>query len=131
MKWLIGILVLLAACTTTPTGMVVGACMNDPYFRVATIDNKAQACYDDKEIVIVVENGPEQDIHELYIVVKGDAGAFSATEEANLAKGFATTLRIPYDWDDIATPSTVAIMPLVEGAECADNMITAVLRRCD
>ncbi|MFH1133538.1 MAG: hypothetical protein V1735_03545 [Nanoarchaeota archaeon] len=125
---LILLLLLLAGCG--PTGLVIGeSCRADEFFQIVTIDGKAQACYADNEVKVVLENGPEQDIGMVYVVVQGDGGSLDSNQLVNLDKGFATTVRMPYD-ASLATPRNIAVVPIINGRECAENTRTAPLRPC-
>ncbi|MBU0980914.1 MAG: hypothetical protein KJ709_08995 [Nanoarchaeota archaeon] len=130
MRWILLSLLLLAGCS--PTARIIGfGCEDDPYFQITKVDGKLQACYDDRLVRVTMENGAEQDVEQLLIVIQGDAGSVEAVKDVKLNRGFAVSARVAYEVGEIALPRDVAVTPIVNGRECRINMRTAPLRHCE
>ncbi|MFH1409533.1 MAG: hypothetical protein ABIH34_06490 [Nanoarchaeota archaeon] len=132
MRWIMfASLLFLAACLESPTGMVSEeGCARDEFFTVVDIGGVWQSCFSEEDIMLTVENGPKQDVDALQIEIQGSAGKTTVRDPTPFKKGFAATLHIPYDREEIASPHTIMITPIIDGLPCPENKVTASLWRC-
>ncbi|GAF78861.1 unnamed protein product [marine sediment metagenome] len=97
---------------------VRAVCAVDTGIKIVELNSVPQACYfgsgENSFIKIVVENGPNIDVHSLLFTVIGSKKPYN-TELANsfIEKGYTTQKEIPYNFDLFGKIKRIKIVPKI------------------